>query len=148
MQNISQQTSASKSRLNFNFKILTKPCTLSLNKSSGLITSSSSWDHTRPSSLLNRSQWVSEWVSQLVSQLVTRITNMIGLGSDENKSPLTSNQFMKEKKTLIQHSQTKKSQPVRMTHFGIPLIFQVYLSFAIMTKDLVAKYRWQKKGLG
>ena len=82
---------------------------------------------------------------------------------------------MKEKKTILSYSQSKyvkishllpptniwkkikpnynilrrkQWQPVKMTRFGVPLIFQVYLSFAIMTKDLVAKYRWQKKGLG
>ena len=83
-------SSSFKSCLNFNFKILTKPCAQSLNKrlafwpnlsfqicnkllptrsSSATVTTSTSWSwhlHMPGShqwSLLNRSQWVSEWVS-------------------------------------------------------------------------------------
>ena len=66
----------------------------------------------------------------------------------KTRSPLTSNQFMTEKKPNYNILRRKQWQPVKMTRFGVSLIIQVYLSFAIMTKDLVAKYRWQKKGLG
>ena len=49
-------------------------------------TSQGSWHHSKPSSLLNVTEWVSQWVSESVSEWVSywQALPMIGLGSDKN----------------------------------------------------------------
>ena len=47
-----------------------------------------SWHHSKPSSLLNVTEWVSQWVSESVSEWVSywQALPMIGLGSDKNQN--------------------------------------------------------------